>query len=375
MNRTIEHYIGQLKENGNFRQIPVDNAPENLVDLSSNDYLGLAVDAALREKFLSEGVAKALSLSASASRLLAACQQPYSKLEKLLEHYYGRPALLFNSGYHANTGIIGAIGKLPGVHIVADKLVHASIIDGLKLSGAPFSRFRHNNFTHLRQLVERARGEGARNILVVVESVYSMDGDRTDVEALIDLKKDFPEIILYVDEAHAVGVEGPAGLGLVAASPRASKVDIVVGTFGKALASAGAYAIVSPLMRDFLVNTARSLIFSTALPPLQIAWTEHVFKHMTELDSARQKLKQLGRALSAVLSPGNPTEAHIQPLIAGAPERAVQWSQQLRVEGFAVLPIRTPTVPPGTDRLRFSLSAAIDPAKLATLNIDSLNEK
>lgn len=372
MNTTIEEYLKGLKESGNFRHIPSDDTPGNLVDLSCNDYLGLAADKSLKESFLSENDVFSLPFSASASRLLAGCQAPYSRLEKLLADCYGRTALLFNSGYHANTGIIGALGKLPGLYIVADKLVHASIIDGLKLSGAPFSRFRHNSFIHLHQLIEKARKQGAKHILVVVESVYSMDGDKADIEAVIKLKKNFPEIILYVDEAHAVGAEGPGGLGLVAASSQPAMVDIVVGTFGKALASAGAYAVVSAPVRDFLVNTARSLIFSTALPPLQIAWTEHVFRYMLTLDSARQKLKHLGHILSAILSPESSTDAHIQPLIAGSPERAVRWSQLLREDGFIVLPIRTPTVPPGTDRLRFSLSAAISPESIASLNIDRL---
>lgn len=372
MNGIIKCHIDELKKAGNFRSIPVEDAPESLIDLSSNDYLGLAADKNLKDSFLAGPEATALSFSASASRLLASCQKPYSRLERFLEKCYGRPALLFNSGYHANTGIIGALGKLQSIHIVADKLVHASIIDGIKLSGVPFSRFRHNNSAHLRQLIERARREGAKHILVIVESVYSMDGDKADLEAIIDLKKNFPELILYVDEAHAVGVEGPAGLGLVAALPKPDLVDIVVGTFGKALASAGAYAIISPVLRDYLVNSARSLIFSTALPPIQIAWTQHVFEHMLTLDTTRQKLKQLGLLLSGILTPGNTNDAHIQPLIAGSPERAVRWSQQLRTDGFAVLPIRTPTVPPGTDRLRFSLSATISPEKLASLNINKL---
>lgn len=197
-----------------------------------------------------------------------------------------------------------------------------------------------------------------------------MDGDNADIDALAEVKRSTPGAMLYIDEAHAVGVEGPAGLGLAEASPFRKDIDIVVGTFGKALASAGAYAVVSATLRNFFINKARSFIFSTALPPIMAAWSEHVFSHMLEMDSARSQLKMLGQKLASILSQYGTTShaGHIQPLIAGNPEKAVAWSKSLRSDGFIVLPIRTPTVPPGTDRLRFSIAANIDPAKLDTLS-------
>ncbi len=192
-----------------------------------------------------------------------------------------------------------------------------------------------------------------------------MDGDMADIEALIDIKKSHPRgsVILYVDEAHSVGVCGPRGLGLVADSPLGPDVDIVVGTFGKALASVGAFATFSsPAMAQFVINTARSLIFSTALPPLNVAWTEFVVRHSLTLDDRRRHLASISAKLTEAvnqLTGSRLTPSHIIPILVGDARRAVALSQKIAREGFKVLPIRTPTVPAGTERLRVSLSAAL----------------
>ncbi|MDE5684696.1 MAG: 8-amino-7-oxononanoate synthase [Muribaculaceae bacterium] len=369
MSKIINSILEELDNSGNLRTVAQQDAEPSLVDLSSNDYLGLAADTSLRDSFLSGEAAASAPLSASASRLLASSQKFFTSLETTLSQAYGSPALLFNSGYHANTGIVGALGSIKSTYIIADKLVHASIIDGIKLSGAPFTRFRHNDYTHLGHLAAKA-SEEYRNILIIAESVYSMDGDKADIEALAEVKRRTPGAILYIDEAHAVGVEGDGGLGLVASSPSRNDVDIIVGTFGKALASAGAYAIVSDEMRQFLINKARSFIFSTALPPFVTAWSEHVFRSMMGMDSRRMKLRVLGTKLTEILRRygAQSSGGHIQPLIAGSSRKAIEWSRILRSDGFCVLPIRTPTVPPGTERLRFSLSADIDISALDNLS-------
>lgn len=369
MNAIIKSILEETAASGNLRTVALEDSPASLVDLSSNDYLGLAADNSLRESFLAGEAAATAPLSASASRLLAGSQKTFTSLEATLADVYGSAALLFNSGYHANTGIVSALGSIKNTYIIADKLVHASIIDGIKLSGAPFARFRHNDYSHLASLAAKASKEYV-NILIIAESVYSMDGDRADIDAIAEIKRQTPGAILLVDEAHAVGVEGQAGLGLVASSASRGDVDIIVGTFGKALASAGAYAITDDVMRQFLINKARSFIFSTALPPFVIAWSEHVFRNMTGMDSRRSHLKKLGLRLSEILRPygGSTSGGHIQPLIAGSASKAVEWSRSLRSDGFCVLPIRTPTVPPGTDRLRFSLSADLDLAALDNLS-------
>lgn len=352
-----------LSLSGNLRSIPSGATPAGVTDLSTNDYLGLAARLDLQERFLNDcAQASGQLMTSSASRLLASSQEAFSGLEnKLSGLYRGRAALLFNSGYHANTGLVSALASGGDTVVIADKLIHASAIDGIALSRAPFERFRHNDLRHLSRLLEKHRS--AQRILVIVESIYSMDGDSAPIDALIDLKRSFPQMMLFVDEAHALGVAGPGGLGLCAASGRMDEVDVIVGTFGKALASSGAFCIVSPVVREFLVNRARSLIFSTAIPPLCALWTSLMLDTMLGMDAERAHLRALAAALQCRLQPLSPEfpipASHIQPLVIGNAAMTVNLSTRLLGEGFKVLPIRTPTVPPGTERLRISLSAAL----------------
>ncbi len=361
MNR-IEKTLEELSASGNLRVIPGDTAP-GLVDLSSNDYLGLAGRDDLRDAFLDECGGRLPLMTSSASRLLAGSQSSYDRFESLLRDLYGAPALTFNSGYHANTGLVSSLADRLTL-IVADRLVHASIIDGIKLSGAPFVRFRHNDYDHLEKILTD-KGRGYSDILIIAESVYSMDGDRADIGRLVDIKRSTPGAILYIDEAHAVGVEGRRGLGMVEDAGLVGDVDVIVGTLGKALASVGAYAVVSPLIRRFVVNKARSLIFSTALPPANMLWSTFIMERVPSMTAERGRLRSLGRRLAAILHLDR--SSHIAPLVVGNPRDAVALSARLADEGFKVLPIRVPTVPPGTDRLRFSLSAALDPRDLDRL--------
>lgn len=366
----IQATLNSLEASGNLRSIKSDT-PGWMVDLSSNDYLGLGEDEGLRERFFAETPVERLRMTSSGSRLLAPHQWQYDSFETQLgrDYGYGRRALLFNSGYHANTGMIAALSDSHTL-ILADRLVHASIIDGIRLGGAPFERFRHNDYEHLKRLLER-KARQYPNVLIVVESVYSMDGDRADLARIASLKKLHPGAMLYVDEAHAVGVLGPGGLGASAADGVVGDVDILVGTLGKALASMGAYAIMTDELRSYFVNKARALIFSTALPPAQVAWSEFVWRHALGADTARERLQNLSRILAGII-PGD-APSHIRPLIVGDPHKALSLSGKLLERGYSVLPIRTPTVPPGTERLRFSLSAAIPPDKLLPIK-DIINE-
>lgn len=350
-----------LRASGNFRSIPNGNeGTTDLIDLSSNDYLGLATMPELQEDFFAKALNRRIPMTSSAARLLAGEQGEYLALERFLGELYDRPTLLFNSGYHANTGLISSLAQAGKTLIVADKLIHASIIDGITLSKSDFSRFRHNDLTHLDRILAKDASK-YEQVIVVVESVYSMDGDRADIEALIDIKKRYSNVMLYVDEAHAFGVEGPQGLGICRGIDGYKQVDVVVGTFGKACASMGAFAAVSQEIKDFLINRARSFIFSTALPPMSAAWTRHMIETFIPMDDRRKHLCQLGDRLKSILQPLSPefpiTASHIQPFVIGDARRAVEISKKLRAEGFKVLPIRTPTVPPGTERLRISLNA------------------
>ncbi len=351
----MNSYSARLKElanSGNLRTIRPHNTADGLVDLTTNDYLGIAADPSLQQRFFAQDQNREWAMSASASRLLAADQQCFSNFEETLFQAYSKPALLFNSGYHANTGLIPAIAD-KGTLIIADKLVHASIIDGMLLSRRPFLRFRHNDMAHLIQMIEREETKSEYSqILVITESVFSMDGDSPDIDALVEIKRSHPKVTLYIDEAHAVGVCGPNGLGLAKKSAGFYDIDIIVGTLGKALASAGAYAILSEELKQLMINTSRSLIFSTALSPMQTAWSNFIFKEMMQMDERRQHLATLAQIFGKKAS-------HIYPAIVGNPHRAVELSKELKDVGYKVLPIRTPTVPKGTDRLRISLSAAL----------------
>lgn len=266
----IREYLQQVHAEGNYREIPTV-MPLTVTDYSTNDYMGLAQEPGLQAKFFADPISATVPMTSSAARLLAPRQIEYTNLEVFLSLLYKRhrgedtAALMFNSGYHANTGLIPAIAGKDTL-VIADRLVHASIIDGIVLSRAPFQRFRHNDFDHLEQMLI-TKGNGHKHVLVIVESVYSMDGDHADIERLLAIKRQHPNVILYIDEAHAFGVLGPKGLGLSAASIAPAEIDVIVGTFGKAAASMGAFAVVGRDMRDYLVNTARSFIFSTAIPP------------------------------------------------------------------------------------------------------------
>lgn len=371
----IKRYLQQLRDEGNFREIP-NFAKAGVVDFSTNDYMGLAEDVSLQERFFADPVARKVPMTSSAARLLAPRQIEYADLEVFLRLLYARRrgddtgALMFNSGYHANTGLISSIASRD-TYIVADKLVHASIIDGIILSRAPYSRFPHNDFGRLEDMVARRAAE-FENVLVIVESVYSMDGDSADIERLVALKRRYPNVVLYVDEAHAFGVLGPRGLGLVAASSAPEMVDVVVGTFGKAAASMGAFAITSRDMRDYLVNTSRSFIFSTAIPPMQAAWTRFTLGALVRMDSERDHLAELGVKLREVVHKYSPVEvapSHIQPLIIGDSKKAVELSHKLyNIFGIKALPIRRPTVPAGTERLRFSLNASMKLSDIEALD-------
>lgn len=354
--------LADLQASQNLRQLPEHSANQPLIDLSGNDYLGITSNYTLREQFLSSYASNIPAFSASASRLLGADQLENQRLEALLNDYYeGGHTLLFNSGYHANVGAIAALSQAP-ILILADKLVHASIIDGMMLGRRPFQRFRHNDVKHLHTLLTR-RSADYEAVLIVIESVYSMDGDFAPLDEIIALKRRFPNLLIYCDEAHALGVCGPQGLGLARLHP---EIDFVVGTLGKAVGSMGAYVMCRTAeMRNYLINSARSLIFSTCLPPVNVAWSRFILEQIPSMEAERAQLQEVSQYLANLL--GCTQASHIRPLITGSSESALALSAHLKEHGFKVLPIRTPTVPPGTERLRFSLSASLSITQLAPL--------
>jgi len=362
--------LSALASEQRLRVIPGDK-PACMTDFTSNDYLGIASEGSLQREFLAtfRDADEFPPFTSVASRLLATVQRYYSSLEATLEAAYGMPALLFNSGYHANTGAVSALAARDTL-IVADKLVHASIIDGIRLSGASFKRFAHNDIASLRRILEREAGKYLRQ-LVIVESVYSMDGDLAPLREIAALKGEFAGMRLYVDEAHGLGVFGPTGLGLCEELGLIDDVDVLVGTFGKALASEGAFVAASPDTIAFLRNSARSFIFSTALAPMNVAYTQHTFTAMRGMAARREHLQalshRLSRGLSLITGADEVSASQIVPWIVGGNARTVEAARRLRLADILAMPIRRPTVPQGSERLRFSINAS-----LTTTDIDRL---
>jgi len=360
--------LNVIREAGNYRVLRdiehngflIHDDGREMLNLSSNDYLGLSSNPRLIDEFRAETDVMALPYSAVSSRLLSGNHPYYKMLEDDLAGWYDKEAaLVFNSGYHANIGILPALSGKQDL-IVADKLVHASIIDGLRLSEAQMMRYRHLDYEHLRALLTLHREE-YENVFIVTESVYSMDGDLADLQQLCEIKKEF-DAFLYVDEAHAVGVRGTNGLGYCEELACIEDIDFIVGTFGKAFASMGAFVVCEQLFKDYLVNTQRSLIFTTALPPVNVAWTRFILNRMPDFYDLRMKLAEISARLRTVLQQkgfetrGN---SHIVPMICGSNESSVEMSGLLRDNGFFVLPVRYPTVPKNEARIRFSLNASI----------------
>lgn len=378
MNPLYQSYantLDQLKQKGNFRffkkiqhqgQYAVLNG-QTMLNLSSNDYLGLAQDDQLKQQFFDLYPIESCHLTSSSSRLLTGNFSEYEQLEASLSQAFGRASLLFNSGYHMNIGILPALTDHKAL-IISDELIHASIIDGIRLSKAQKQRYAHQDLLQLEQLLIQASNQDEiEKIIIVTESVYSMDGDISDLNALVALKRQYPKVMLYVDEAHAIGVYGEKGLGYAEQQHCIADIDFLVGTFGKALASVGGYLICDEIIREFLINKMRSLIFSTAQPPINMAWTNFIFQYMQQMQDKRQHLFEISQKIKqAVLDQGLacPTDSHIIPVIYGENQLAVDKALHMQQAGFYVLPIRPPTVAEGTARVRISLDANLSWSQL-----------
>ena len=327
-----------------------------VVLLCSNNYLGLAfhpdvVEAAVR-------ATRDFGASAVSSRLISGHMAAHASLEEKLAAWKGvDAALLFSTGYHANVGVISSVVGAGDV-VVSDELNHASIIDGCRLSHARVAVYRHNDVGHLREVL--AGCADARRILVVTESVFSMDGDLAPLAAIADATAEHGAWLM-VDEAHAAGVFGPRGAGLVAGLGLTPRVDIHMGTLGKALGSFGAYVAGSRALVDHLVNRARSFIFTTGLPPASAAAAEAaldvIAREPERAAGLLARAKALGETLRAAGLDVPNIESQILPVMVGDARRAVAAAESLIERGYYVAAIRPPTVPAGTSRLRLSLMA------------------
>jgi 8-amino-7-oxononanoate synthase len=338
-----------------------------ILNFSSNDYLDLAGDPHVAGR-AQEAIARFGSGSA-ASRLVTGTLECHAELEAALAAWQAYPAaLLFGSGCLTNMGTLSAILGRDDVAF-ADRLVHATILDGIQLSRARLHRFRHNDPDHLLHLLAQAaatRRRGSR-FLVATESVFSMDGDRAPLAALVEAAGRY-EAMLLVDEAHALGVFGPQGSGLVAAQRLGQNVNACTGTLSKALASYGGFVCCSPALRELLIQRSRPLIYSTALPPASAAAALaalEVVRRQPELgptllaraDSFRRQLQAAGVRVMH-------SDTQIVPLLVGDNAKAVRLSERLKAEGILAPAIREPTVPHGTARLRLSVTLAHDAGDL-----------
>ena len=360
----IDDFLAQRERDGLLRILrPADlrkdgkiyrNGTE-LFDFSSNDYLALSGHPKLKEA--SKKAVDSLGASASASRLLSGDLKIHHELEEKVARFKGKEsALVFNSGYQANVGIISALYNRADV-VFCDRLSHASIIDGVRQSGAKLFRFGHSDLDHLESLLKK-EGHKFKNRLIVTETVFSMDGDKPPLTELVNIKAKY-DCFLMVDEAHATGIFGQNGAGIVEEQGLSDRIELIMGTFSKALGSFGAYLACSEKIKQYLINSCRSFIYSTALPPATVAANiealniirDEPIRRKTLLANADYFRSKLQKSRFDVRG-----ESQIVPLIVADTDRATRLSCQLQQSGYWVLPVRPPTVPAGGARLRFSLT-------------------
>ena len=335
-----------------------------LLNFSSNDYLGLANDSLLKRAAVA--AIEKYGVGAGASRLVCGNLQPYEDLERKLAAFKAKEAAtVFGSGYAANVGTITAlVGK--GDLAILDKLDHASIIDGARQSGATIRVYPHKNLAKLEAILQQ--GEAFRRKLIVSETVFSMDGDLAPLAEIVALKEKYGAWLM-IDEAHATGLYASNRRGVAEAAGVEGQIDITLGTLSKALGCAGGFVVGSQVLIDFLRNRARSLIYSTALPPSVCAAAAAAVDFVMS-EGGHQRRDRLWRNVSAMknglsaIGVANESRSPIIPIIIGDESKAVEVSGQLQERGIFVPAIRFPTVPKGKARLRVTVTAAHEQADI-----------
>ena len=359
--------LDKLKQNSQFRTIKnisekfskfiiVDD--KKMLNLSSNDYLNLSCNKDLKNEFLDKYKNHEEFLFSSASaRLLTGNSKSYFKLEHNIANLFNKDgALLFNTGYQCNQGVVSTLFSR-GDCIISDKLNHASIVSGLKLSSADHIRYKHLDYDNLENILKTKR-QNYKNAIIISESVFSMDGDVADIKKLIELKKKY-NCMLMIDEAHAFGVFGDNLAGVASSLNMLNEIDIITITLGKAMASQGALCVSNSTIINYLINKASSFIFSTAIPSVNVLWTNFLLdEKFNLLLEKKEKLNRLFKQIHQIY----PTisSSQIIPVIIGEAQKAKDRALELQKEGYFVLPINPPTVPIGTSRLRLSLCADME---------------
>lgn len=372
--KTYQKRLDRIKKQNLSRQLNcIDRRHKKMIsvnnntclNLSSNDYLGLATNETILQIFYNQMNASnrinEFGLGASSSRLLTGNFALYEKLESKIQELYQRSgALVFNSGYHANIGMIPILAK-DGDLILSDSLNHASIVDGIGLSKADRIIFRHNDLNHLADILARKRDRYKR-VLIITESVFSMDGDLADLPELVKIKDRY-EALLYVDEAHSAGIYGENGLGLCEETLAMDSIDIILGTCGKALASHGAYAVTNRIIKNVLINGMRSLLYTTALPPVAVNWNLYIISRLHKFKHQRKNIKRVSTQFKKELERfglKTPGHSHILPVLTFDNKKAILLTEKLLEYGFLTYPIRPPTVFENQSRIRISLTSDID---------------
>jgi 8-amino-7-oxononanoate synthase len=334
----------------------VEMAGRQILLLASNDYLGLARHPEVIRSAIE--ATQRFGAGAGASRLISGSLPPHQELETALAEFKGtEAALTFSSGYLANIGTIPALTEQGGL-ILADRLCHASLIDGCRLSAADFRIYRHNDTNHLQFLLAKRRR--ARRTLIVTDGLFSMDGDLAQLPELSRLAQDY-EADLYIDDAHGTGVMGPHGRGTVEHFGLETQIPFQMGTLGKAFGSSGAYLAGPSTLIRYLMSTSRSFIFTTAPPPSSAAAVTAALRILQREPERRARLwanrerlfsglTQLGFTLSPSVSP-------IMPILVGNAETALMFAEHLFAEGVYAPAIRPPTVPDATSRIRVTVTS------------------
>jgi 8-amino-7-oxononanoate synthase len=361
----IDERLEEFRDSGLYRKLRCVSGPQGprvLLDgrpvllLCSNNYLGLADHPRVREA--AAEAAMRYGAGSGASRLISGNMTIHRRLEEQLAAFKGaETCLLFGSGFLANAGVVSALAR-EGDVVFSDALNHASIVDGCRLSQAETFVYEHCDVDHLEWGLRQAEGRGS---LIVTDGVFSMDGDVAPLAEIVELAQRYDARVM-VDEAHGTGCVGPGGRGLVSALALEDEVDLVVGTLGKALGSYGAFVLCDKRMAKYLINTARTLIFSTALPPPAVAAAMAALELLREQPRRIEKLQRNGRVLrEALREAGMPVadgETPIVPLIVGDAQAAVAASERALERGIFAQAIRPPTVPAGTSRLRLAVMAS-----------------
>lgn len=355
--------IEDAKKHDNFRELKHSQVTskfiylngKKLLNLGSNDYLGIATNKSLKYEFLNLCKDKEWFFGSGASRLVYTSSSEFDRLESYFESKFdGKKATIFNTGYCANLSCIAALSSSETLFL-CDKLIHASMIDALKISKANFKRFEHNNYEILNEQIAKNHSK-FKEIIILSEAVFSMDGDNADLAYLCAIKKEYKNVKLYIDEAHSFFVRNELGNAHTLCVDK--EIDFLLVTLGKGIGSSGAVILSNAFYKDIFVNSARSLIFSTAIPSICVAWSNFVLSK--DFSMYRQNLEQNIAYLGI-------NDSHIQPFLTYENDKTLKLSQTLCQNGYFIPAIRPPTVPKNSSRLRISLRGDIKKDELKKL--------